>query len=75
MMDLFRNASHDQIALAFCAAALLVSGTVMYFSHHVGQLNSRIRLQRVPNADQCHVHPQVPVGTRLGETGKHEKAA
>lgn len=36
-MDLFQNASDDQIALMGCAAALLLSGGLMYVSYFLGQ--------------------------------------
>lgn len=37
-MDIFRNASDDQIALMGCAIALLMCGGLMYVSYFVGQL-------------------------------------
>ncbi|MDA1162266.1 MAG: hypothetical protein O3B13_04110 [Planctomycetota bacterium] len=37
-MELFNNASDDQIALMGCAAALLFSGGLMYVSFFVGRL-------------------------------------
>lgn len=37
-MDIFRNASDDQIALMGCAVALLLSGGLMYVSYFVGRL-------------------------------------
>ena len=36
-MDLFTNASDDQIALMGCAAALFVSGGLMYVSFFIGR--------------------------------------
>ncbi|MBI1313150.1 hypothetical protein GC176_17810 [bacterium] len=36
-MEIFQNASDDQIALMGCAAALLFSGGLMYVSYFVGQ--------------------------------------
>jgi len=36
-MELFNNASDDQIALMGCAAALLFSGGLMYLSFFVGR--------------------------------------
>ncbi len=35
-MEIFQNASDDQIALMGCAAALLFSGGLMYVSYFVG---------------------------------------
>lgn len=46
MTDLLHQASDDQIALALCFGAVLVSGLVMHFSHHVGHLTGRIRLHQ-----------------------------
>jgi len=40
-MDLFQNASDDQIALAGCLAALLFSGGLMYLSFFVGRLRQQ----------------------------------
>ncbi len=37
-MDIFRNASDDQIALMGSAVALLLSGGLMYVSYFVGQI-------------------------------------
>ena len=37
-MDIFRNASDDQLALMGCAVALLMCGGLMYVSYFVGQL-------------------------------------
>ncbi len=37
-MDIFRNASDDQIALMGCAVTLLLCGGLMYVSYFVGQL-------------------------------------
>lgn len=36
-MELFNNATDDQIALLFCAGALLVSGGLMYVTYFVGR--------------------------------------
>jgi len=41
--ELFRHATDDQIALAFCFAGVFVSGMIMYFSYHVGQLTAKVR--------------------------------
>lgn len=40
MTELFRHATDDQIALAFCFAGVFVSGMIMYFSAHVGQMTN-----------------------------------
>ena len=37
MTELFRHATDDQIALAFCFAGVFVSGMIMYFSAYAGQ--------------------------------------
>lgn len=44
MMELLQLASDDQLALAICAGAFVLSGLVMYFSHHVGKLTGHVRL-------------------------------
>jgi hypothetical protein len=39
--ELFRHATDDQIALAFCFAGVFVSGMIMYFSAYVGPGQAR----------------------------------
>ncbi len=43
MTDLLRHATDDQIALLFCFGGVFVSGMIMYFSFHVGQLGAQAR--------------------------------
>lgn len=56
MPELLRHATDDQIALAFCFAGVFVSGMIMYFSYHVGQIT---QAQKRPAAEQPQ--PQVAV--------------
>ena len=42
------QASDDQIALALCFGAVVVSGLIMHFSLHVGRLTGRMRLHQTP---------------------------
>jgi len=66
-MDIFRNASDDQIALMGCAVALLLSGGLMYVSYFVGQL-------RQPK----ETHQPIRLGARRPEqpaSTSHRKAA
>jgi len=44
MTEILHQASDDQLALAICFGAVLVSGLIMHFSHHVGRLTGRVRL-------------------------------
>lgn len=48
MPEILHQASDDQIALAICFAAVVVSGLIMHFSLHVGRLTGRIRLHQTP---------------------------
>jgi hypothetical protein len=44
MPEFLHHASDDQLALAICGCALLLSGMIMYFSHHLGRKAGNIRL-------------------------------
>ena len=44
MADILHSASDDQLALAICFGAVVVSGLIMHFSHHVGRLTGRVRI-------------------------------
>ena len=46
MPEILHQASDDQIALAICFGAVVVSGLIMHFSLHVGRLTGRIRLHQ-----------------------------
>ena len=48
MPELMHQASDDQIALAICFGAVVVSGLIMHFSLHVGRLTGRIRQNQIP---------------------------
>lgn len=48
MPEILHQASDDQIALAICCGALVVSGLIMHFSLHVGRLTGRIQLHQTP---------------------------
>jgi hypothetical protein len=49
--ELFRHATDDQLALAFCFGGVFVSGMIMYFSFHVGQFTQKSRLgETLPQA-------------------------
>jgi len=47
--EFLHQASDDQIALAICFGAVLVSGLIMHFSQHVGRLTGRIQLHQTPD--------------------------
>lgn len=49
MPEILHQASDDQIALAICCGALVVSGLIMHFSLHVGRLTGRIQLHQTPS--------------------------
>ena len=52
MPEIMHQASDDQIALAICFGAVVVSGLIMHFSLHVGRLTGRIRLHQTPEQGQ-----------------------
>ncbi len=52
MPEILHQASDDQIALAICFGAVVVSGLIMHFSLHVGRLTGRIRLHQSPEQGQ-----------------------
>lgn len=56
MTSLLQNATHDQIVLAICFGAVLISAAVMYFSFHVGQLTSRVRVHDTTRASELRAN-------------------
>jgi hypothetical protein len=50
--EIMHQASDDQIALAICFGAVVVSGLIMHFSLHVGRLTGRIRLHQRPEQSE-----------------------
>ncbi len=48
MPEMLHQASDDQIAIAICFGAVVVSGLIMYFSLHIGRMTGRIRLHETP---------------------------
>jgi hypothetical protein len=52
MPEILHQASDDQLALAICFGAVVVSGLIMHFSLHVGRLTGRIRLHQTPEQGQ-----------------------
>ena len=62
------QASDDQIALAICFGAVVVSGLIMHFSLHVGRLTGRIRLHQTPEQGEL-------VLQEVRETTVRERAA
>ncbi len=76
MPEFIHQASDDQLALAICLGAVLVSGLVMHFSHHVGRLTGRIRLHEI--ADQTGralPEAQSAESRQTLETATRERAA
>jgi hypothetical protein len=56
-MDLFTNASDDQIALMGCAAALFVFGGLMYVSFFIGRSK---QTEEQPQTVSLEAHRAVP---------------
>ena len=76
MPDFLHQASDDQIALALCFGAVLVSGLIMHFSYHVGRLTGRIRLHETPDQSGLVLHDVETVPSRqVAETAVRERAA
>jgi hypothetical protein len=72
--ELLQNASDDQVALAICCGAFLVSGLVMYFSIHVGRLTGSL-----PNegdeTKRVGLQTQVRHQMAIHETAVRDRAA
>lgn len=60
--DLLQNATYDQIVLSLCFAAVVVTGSMMHLSAHIGNVtrgrrlgaddrSQRLKLRTVPEAD------------------------
>ena len=76
MPDILRQASDDQIALAICFGAVVVSGLIMHFSIHVGRMTGRVRLHQTPEQGNILMPEMqaVPV-PRIEEVIVRERAA
>ncbi len=48
MLELFQNASDDAVALMFCGGALLVSGSIMFFSKFMNPAAQQAELSDRP---------------------------
>lgn len=76
MTDLLHQASDDQIALALCFGAVLVSGLVMHFSHHVGRMTGRVRLHETAGERGFALQDAQPRHSHLAaEAATRDKAA
>ncbi|MGE5192796.1 MAG: hypothetical protein ACM3U2_09855 [Deltaproteobacteria bacterium] len=76
MPQFLHQASDDQIALALCFGAVLVSGLIMHFSHHVGRLTGKIRLHETPDQTGLLLHEAQPVHSlQPAEAAVRERAA
>jgi hypothetical protein len=68
--------SDDQIALVICFGAVVVSGLIMHFSHHVGRLTGRIRLHETPDQTGLVLHEGQAVHLlQPAQTAAQERAA
>ncbi|MBI3864577.1 MAG: hypothetical protein HY290_22065 [Planctomycetia bacterium] len=76
MPEILRHASDDQIALAICFGAVVVSGLIMHFSIHVGRMTGRVRLHQTPEQGGLLL-PEIQQSTlqRTGEITVRERAA
>ena len=76
MPEFLHQASDDQIALALCFGAVLVSGLIMHFSRHVGRLTGRIRLHETPDHAGLLLHETQAVHSlQPAEPAVRERAA
>ena len=68
--------SDDQVALIVCFGAVVASGLIMHFSHHVGRLTGRIRLHETPDQTGLALDERQPVHLHQpGQTAAQERAA
>ncbi len=76
MSEILHQASDDQIALAVCFGAVVVSGLIMHFSHHVGRMTGRIRLHETTAQSGTMLHEAQSLHSRqIVEAAAHERAA
>ncbi len=76
MPEFLHQASDDQLALAICFGAVLVSGLIMHFSHHLGRLTGRIRLHETPEHSGLMLHEAQPLHSlQPAEPAVRERAA
>jgi hypothetical protein len=74
--EFLHQASDDQIALVLCFGAVLVSGLIMHFSHHVGRLTGRIRLHETSDLAGLSLHEaQAVLSRQASEAAARERAA
>jgi len=70
--DLLQNATYDQIVLSLCFGAVVVSGTMMHLSAHLGNRTRARRVDAVENGRAKHLKLQPAPET---ESATREKAA
>ena len=76
MPEIMHQASDDQIALAICIGAVMVSGLIMHFSMHIGRLTGRIPHSQSPQHREFRLreasggHPAM-----AAESASHGRAA
>ena len=68
--DLLHNATYDQIVLGICFAAVVVSGSMMHLSAHVGNIARGRRTSGPESAQRLKMHPVADT-----EAPAREKAA
>jgi hypothetical protein len=54
--EILHQASDDQVALAICFGAVVVSGLIMHFSFHVGRLTGGIPLRQTAQPGKFRLH-------------------
>ena len=76
MSELLHQASDDQLALAICFGAVVVSGLIMHFSYAVGRWTGRIRLHETPGQAELALHDLESAQTRIpAEPARRDRAA
>ena len=73
-MDFLNGLSDDQTALLGCAAALLVSGTMMSLSYYVGRLQKRAQSSPEPTEPHTLRMPD-PLAARTKELERDKRPA
>lgn len=76
MPEFLSQPADDHIALAICFGAVVVSGLIMHFSHHVGRLTGRVRLHETPDQSGLMLADAQPAQIRqTEEPAVRERAA
>jgi hypothetical protein len=76
MIELWKSLSDDQMALAGCAAALMVAGTIMSLSYYIGRGRMTPSGQKTsePHVVDSQAAQVLPTGSRSVAAPRREAA-